>query len=160
MEYVEGVSIDAFCDERRLSVRDRIRFLMRVMDAVAYAHQHLWRRPRLPRVPARRLKLPPVVARGGQTFYQVQKLTPTPRLFLKLLLSGSGCVGRELDLRYRDGCTGNKRVVDFNGGVRMHSMASWVFRMAIYNTSLVVLSTSARVVRTVLLFGSPILVSA
>jgi hypothetical protein len=74
MEYVEGVSIDAFCDERRLSVRDRIRFLMRVMDAVAYAHQHLWRRPRLPRVPARRLKLPPVVARGGQTFYQVQKI--------------------------------------------------------------------------------------
>jgi serine/threonine-protein kinase len=42
MEYVEGVSIDAFCDERRLSVRDRIRFLMRVMDAVAYAHRHLW----------------------------------------------------------------------------------------------------------------------
>jgi serine/threonine protein kinase len=46
MEYLEGVAIDAFCDERRLSVRDRIRFLMRVMDAVAYAHRHLWHKPR------------------------------------------------------------------------------------------------------------------
>jgi eukaryotic-like serine/threonine-protein kinase len=41
MEYVEGVAIDVFCDERRLSVRDRIRLLMQVMDAVAYAHRHL-----------------------------------------------------------------------------------------------------------------------
>jgi eukaryotic-like serine/threonine-protein kinase len=41
MEYVEGVAIDVFCDERRLSVRERILLLMQVMDAVAYAHRHL-----------------------------------------------------------------------------------------------------------------------
>jgi serine/threonine protein kinase len=41
MEYVDGVAIDVFCDERRLSVRERIRLLMQVMDAVAYAHRHL-----------------------------------------------------------------------------------------------------------------------
>ena len=41
MEYVEGVAIDAFCDERGLSLRDRIGLLMQVMDAVAYAHRHL-----------------------------------------------------------------------------------------------------------------------
>jgi eukaryotic-like serine/threonine-protein kinase len=41
MEYVEGVAIDAFFEERRLSVRDRIRLLMQVMDAVAYAHRRL-----------------------------------------------------------------------------------------------------------------------
>jgi hypothetical protein len=41
MEYVEGVRIDVFCDERRLSLRDRIRLLMKVMDALAYAHRRL-----------------------------------------------------------------------------------------------------------------------
>ena|ERR1700733_7267400 len=41
MEYLEGVAIDLFCDERRLSVRDRILLLMQVIDAVAYAHRHL-----------------------------------------------------------------------------------------------------------------------
>jgi eukaryotic-like serine/threonine-protein kinase len=41
MEYVEGAAIDAFCDERRLSVRDRILLLMQVMDAMSYAHRHL-----------------------------------------------------------------------------------------------------------------------
>jgi serine/threonine protein kinase len=41
MEYVEGVAIDVFCNARRLSARDRIRLLMQVMDAVAYAHRHL-----------------------------------------------------------------------------------------------------------------------
>jgi serine/threonine protein kinase len=41
MEYVEGVAIDVFCDERRLSVRERILLLMQVMDAVAFAHRHL-----------------------------------------------------------------------------------------------------------------------
>jgi hypothetical protein len=41
MEYVEGGAIDGFCDERQLSVRERIRLLMQVMDAVSYAHRHL-----------------------------------------------------------------------------------------------------------------------
>lgn len=41
MEYVEGLPIDEFCDQQRLSVRDRIELLLKAMDAVDYAHRHL-----------------------------------------------------------------------------------------------------------------------
>jgi len=38
MEYVEGESILAHCNARRLSVRERIELFLPVLDAVAYAH--------------------------------------------------------------------------------------------------------------------------
>jgi non-specific serine/threonine protein kinase/serine/threonine-protein kinase len=41
MEYIAGRPIDAWADERRLSVAERLRLFLQVCDAVAYAHQHL-----------------------------------------------------------------------------------------------------------------------
>lgn len=41
MEYVEGVRIDHWCDERRLGVEDRLRLFLTVCDAVHYAQQNL-----------------------------------------------------------------------------------------------------------------------
>src|SRR5690606_30210281 len=41
MEYVEGTSIDRYCDEHRLPVRDRLRLFCRICDAVQYAHRNL-----------------------------------------------------------------------------------------------------------------------
>ena len=41
MEYVDGVPIDRYCDQRRLSVQDRIGLLLQVMGAMEYAHRHL-----------------------------------------------------------------------------------------------------------------------
>jgi len=41
MELVDGVPIDRYCDENRLSVDERIALFQRVCAAVAYAHQHL-----------------------------------------------------------------------------------------------------------------------
>ena len=41
MEYVAGQPIDAYCDERRLPVRDRIRLFLGVCAAVEHAHRHL-----------------------------------------------------------------------------------------------------------------------
>ena len=41
MEYVDGVPIDEFCLERSLSVPARVQMLLRVCDAVQYAHQRL-----------------------------------------------------------------------------------------------------------------------
>jgi serine/threonine-protein kinase len=41
MEFVEGEPIDAYCDRHRLGVRERIRLLLTVCDAVQHAHQHL-----------------------------------------------------------------------------------------------------------------------
>lgn len=41
MEYVEGRSIDRYCEERKLSVPDRLRLVLQVCDAVQYAHQKL-----------------------------------------------------------------------------------------------------------------------
>ncbi len=41
MEWVEGVPIDRFCDERRLSVEGRLRLFLGVCAAVEYAHQNL-----------------------------------------------------------------------------------------------------------------------
>ena len=40
MEQIEGVSIDRYCDEQRLTIRDRLRLFQRVCSAVHYAHQH------------------------------------------------------------------------------------------------------------------------
>src|SRR5690606_15920225 len=41
MEYVDGVPIDRFCDERRLGVEGRIRLFLDVAGAVQYAHGQL-----------------------------------------------------------------------------------------------------------------------
>lgn len=41
LEYVRGVSIDAWCDERRLDVGARLRLFMEVCTAVAHAHARL-----------------------------------------------------------------------------------------------------------------------
>jgi serine/threonine protein kinase len=41
MEYVDGTHLDAFCDQRSLSVPDRLRLFVHVCDAVAYAHRNL-----------------------------------------------------------------------------------------------------------------------
>ncbi len=41
MEYVEGKPIDAFCDERRLPVRERLRIFRQVCAAVEHAHRNL-----------------------------------------------------------------------------------------------------------------------
>ena len=41
MEFVEGVPIDQFCDERTLSVDDRLELFLKVCDAVSFAHQNL-----------------------------------------------------------------------------------------------------------------------
>ncbi len=40
MEYVDGVPIHRFCEERRLSVPQRIALFMRVCEAVQFAHQN------------------------------------------------------------------------------------------------------------------------
>jgi non-specific serine/threonine protein kinase/serine/threonine-protein kinase len=39
MEYVQGVPITAYCDERTLSNRDRLQLFMRVCEGVQHAHQ-------------------------------------------------------------------------------------------------------------------------
>lgn len=41
MEYVEGEPLDAYCDVRRLSLRDRLELFRKVCAAISYAHQHL-----------------------------------------------------------------------------------------------------------------------
>ena len=41
MEYVEGVRIDKYCDDNRLSMRDRLGIFRRVCGAIHYAHQRL-----------------------------------------------------------------------------------------------------------------------
>jgi serine/threonine-protein kinase len=41
MEYVDGVSIDRYCRERRLSIEDRLRLFLVVCAAVEYAHHNL-----------------------------------------------------------------------------------------------------------------------
>lgn len=41
MEYVEGVPIDRYCDEQRLSIDARLELFLQVADAVRYAHRHL-----------------------------------------------------------------------------------------------------------------------
>ena len=41
LEYIEGEPIDRYCDERGLSVAQRLVLLRQVCSAVAYAHRHL-----------------------------------------------------------------------------------------------------------------------
>ncbi len=41
MEYVDGKRLDAYCDEARLSVRDRLVLFRKICDAVQHAHSHL-----------------------------------------------------------------------------------------------------------------------
>ncbi|MEE8458298.1 MAG: serine/threonine-protein kinase, partial [Phycisphaerales bacterium] len=41
MEFVDGMSIDRYCDEYRMSTQDRLRIFRRVCSAVSYAHQKL-----------------------------------------------------------------------------------------------------------------------
>ncbi len=41
MEYVEGRSIDVYCDEERLSVNERLELFLQVARAVDYAHRNL-----------------------------------------------------------------------------------------------------------------------
>jgi non-specific serine/threonine protein kinase/serine/threonine-protein kinase len=41
MEYVEGVRIDAYCDEHNLPTVERLRLFLAVCRGVSYAHQHL-----------------------------------------------------------------------------------------------------------------------
>jgi eukaryotic-like serine/threonine-protein kinase len=41
MEYVDGVPIDEWCAAQRLGVRERVRLLLRVLDAVQHAHTRL-----------------------------------------------------------------------------------------------------------------------
>ena len=41
LEYVEGEHIDHYCDERRLSVRERIQLFLQVLEAVSHAHANL-----------------------------------------------------------------------------------------------------------------------
>jgi eukaryotic-like serine/threonine-protein kinase len=41
MEYVNGVHLDVFCDERRLEISERIKLFLQVCDAVGYAHRNL-----------------------------------------------------------------------------------------------------------------------
>ncbi len=38
MEYIEGLPITEYCDQRRLPLRDRIQLIMKVCDAVAHVH--------------------------------------------------------------------------------------------------------------------------
>ncbi len=41
MEYVEGEHFDAYCDARKLCVRERLQLFLQVCDAVSYAHRNL-----------------------------------------------------------------------------------------------------------------------
>lgn len=41
MEYVDGVTLDAFCRERKLALEDRLRLFLVVCAAVEYAHNNL-----------------------------------------------------------------------------------------------------------------------
>jgi serine/threonine protein kinase len=41
LEYVEGQRIDAYCDARRLTVRERVELFLQVIAAVQYAHVNL-----------------------------------------------------------------------------------------------------------------------
>ncbi len=41
MEYIEGVSIKEYCDKKNLSVQDRLKLILKVAEAVHYAHRNL-----------------------------------------------------------------------------------------------------------------------
>ena len=41
MEYIEGLPLDKFCDQRKLDLEGRVRLFVQICDAVQYLHQHL-----------------------------------------------------------------------------------------------------------------------
>ncbi|HZS55562.1 MAG TPA: serine/threonine-protein kinase [Bryobacteraceae bacterium] len=41
LEFIEGIAIDRYCDERQLQIRARLSLFLQVLDAVQYAHSHL-----------------------------------------------------------------------------------------------------------------------
>ncbi len=41
MEYVEGISVDKFCAEQKLTTAQKLRLFKKICDAVHYAHRHL-----------------------------------------------------------------------------------------------------------------------
>jgi serine/threonine protein kinase len=41
MEYVDGVPLDIYCDERSLGVPERIELFLQICEAIAYAHRNL-----------------------------------------------------------------------------------------------------------------------
>ncbi|WP_263352019.1 serine/threonine protein kinase [Acidicapsa acidisoli] len=41
MEYVDGMPLDAYCDDHRLPMRRRVELLLDVLEAVEHAHRHL-----------------------------------------------------------------------------------------------------------------------
>jgi serine/threonine protein kinase len=41
MEYVEGLPLDRFCDQRKLDLHGRVEVFLQVCDAVDYLHEHL-----------------------------------------------------------------------------------------------------------------------
>ncbi len=41
MEYVDGVHLDRYCDERGLGLEERLRIFVRICEAIAYAHRNL-----------------------------------------------------------------------------------------------------------------------
>ncbi len=41
MEYVDGLAITEYCDQHRLSVKERLRLFMKVLPAVQHAHENL-----------------------------------------------------------------------------------------------------------------------
>ena len=41
MEYVEGVPVDVYCDQHRLSIQQRLELFRQICAAVSYAHRHL-----------------------------------------------------------------------------------------------------------------------
>jgi tRNA A-37 threonylcarbamoyl transferase component Bud32 len=41
LEFIDGLRIDQYCDQRELSVRERLQLFLQVLAAVGYAHRHL-----------------------------------------------------------------------------------------------------------------------
>lgn len=41
MDFVDGLPLDAYCDDRRLAPRQRLELMLPVFEAVAFAHRHL-----------------------------------------------------------------------------------------------------------------------
>jgi predicted Ser/Thr protein kinase len=41
MEYVEGLPLDKFCDQRKLDLAGRVKLFVQICDAVHYLHEHL-----------------------------------------------------------------------------------------------------------------------
>jgi eukaryotic-like serine/threonine-protein kinase len=41
MDYVDGIPLNRYCDQHRLSIKDRLTLFLSICSAVEYAHQHL-----------------------------------------------------------------------------------------------------------------------